>query len=149
MGYVFMFLGLASFSLLGIFAKIADLKRCRPSALYVLLFGWAALLAWLACLGARQGVAAIPAKVAWIALPFGLAGALAGIAFQTGIRYGKLATSWLIINLSAAIPTLGSVFIYREPVRPLKVVALCLIGVSILLLWKDKLEDERRAAGGA
>lgn len=148
MGYVFMFLGLGSFSLLGIFAKIADLKRCRPSALYLLLFGWAALLAWLACLGARQGVAGIPPKVAWIALPFGLAGALAGIAFQTGIRYGKIATSWLIINLSAAIPTLGSVFVYREPVRPLKVVALCLIAVSILLLWKDKLEDERQAAGG-
>lgn len=148
MGYVFMFLGLASFSLLGIFAKIADLKRCRPSALYVLLFGWAALFAWLACLGARQQVAAIPAKVVWVAIGFGLCGALAGIAFQTGIRYGKIATSWLIINLSAAIPTLGSIFLYREPVRPLKVAALCLIAISILLLWKDKLEDERRVASG-
>ncbi len=148
MGYAFMFLGLGSFSLLGIFAKVADLKRCRPSALYVLLFGWAALLALLACLASEGGVTRIPPKVVWIAVPFGLSGALAGIAFQTGIRYGKIATSWLMINLSAALPTLGSIFLYREPVKPLKVVALCLIAASILLLWKDKLEDERRAARG-
>jgi len=50
----------------------------------------------------------------------------------------------LIINLSAAIPTLGSVFIYHESVGLRKVVALCLIAVSVLLLWKDKLEDARR-----
>jgi drug/metabolite transporter (DMT)-like permease len=144
MGYVFMFLGLTSFSLLGISAKIADRKRCRPSALYTLLFVWAAAFACLAWLGAGPVGMGIPLKVVWLAIPFGFAGALAGIAFQTGIRYGKISTSWLIINLSAAIPTLGSIFLYREPVRPVKVVALGLIAASILLLWKDKLEDERR-----
>jgi drug/metabolite transporter (DMT)-like permease len=145
MGYVYMFLGLGSFSMLGVFAKIADIERCRPSALYVLLFCWACALSWFASLVSGQPVGAAPAKVIWLGLPFGVAGALAGLAFQTGIRYGgKISTSWLIINLSAAIPTLASVFIYREPVKPLKIVALCLIAVSVFLLWKDKLEDERK-----
>lgn len=145
MGYLWMFLGLGSFSMLGVFAKIADVKRCRPTALYVLLFGWACALAWFAALASRQAVVGAPASVAWVALPFGLAGATAGVAFQTGLRYGKIATSWLIINLSAAIPTLGSIFIYKEPVRPLKLIALCLIVASVLLLWRDKVEDERKA----
>jgi drug/metabolite transporter (DMT)-like permease len=144
MGYLFMFLGLASFSLLGVFAKIADMKKCRPSALYALLFCWACLFALAVSSAAGQPVTAAPGKLAAIALPFGLAGAVAGVAFQAGLRYGKISTSWLVINLSAAIPTLGSIFLYHEPVRPLKVVALCLIVVSVLLLWKDRLEDERR-----
>ncbi|MCW5983103.1 MAG: hypothetical protein KIT09_33750 [Bryobacteraceae bacterium] len=145
MGYVWMFLGLGSFSMLGVFAKIADIKQCRPGTLYLLLFFWACAQSWLACLASGQTVAGAPAKVIWIALPFGVAGALAGVAFQTGIRYGKISTSWLIINLSAGIPTLGSIFIYGEPVKPIKVGALCLVVASVLLLWKDKLEDERKA----
>jgi hypothetical protein len=32
-GYLYLVTGLLSFSLLGIFAKIADLKRYRPAAL--------------------------------------------------------------------------------------------------------------------
>lgn len=141
-----MFAALGAFSFLGIFSKIADLKNCRPGAIYTLLFLWSCLLALLAALASHQPLARTPGLVVWVALPFGVCAALAGLAFQTGIRYGKIATSWLTINLSAAIPTLGSILVYREPVSGRKILALCLIAGSVLLLWKDKLEDQRGAA---
>jgi drug/metabolite transporter (DMT)-like permease len=140
-----MFAALAAFSLLGIFAKIADLRNCRPASLYMLLFVCASLLAAGAALAANQPLRRTPGLVVWVALPFGVCAALAGLAFQTGIRYGEIATSWLIINLSAAIPTLGSILLYREPVSARKIVALLLMAASVLLLWKDKLEDQRKA----
>jgi len=86
-----------------------------------------------------------PATVIGIALPFGAFAALAGVAFQTGIRYGKLATSWLIINFSAAVPAVASILIYRERISGRHALALALMAGSIVLLWKDKKEDERRA----
>lgn len=87
----------------------------------------------------------MPAIVFGVALPFGALGALAGVALQAGIRYGKLATSWLIINLSAAVPTIGSVLFYRESISGRHVLALCLMVVSVFLLWKDKQEGQRKA----
>jgi hypothetical protein len=50
----------------------------------------------------------------------------------------------LIINLSAAIPAIGSVVLYHEPGNVRKVGVLVLATVAILLLWKDKQEDEKR-----
>ena len=35
--------------------------------------------------------------------------------FQRGLRYGRIATSWLLINLSSAVPTALSVIVYHEP----------------------------------
>ncbi len=144
-GYIYLAAGLASFSLLGIFAKIADLKRCRPTALYVIMCFSAAAISAAAGLASGRSVLHVPGVVVWIAIPFGALGALAGVAFQAGIRYGKLATSWLIINLSAAVPTIGSVVFYHEKISTRHILALCLMVVSVALLWKDKQEDERKA----
>lgn len=145
-GYLYLAAGLLSFSLLGIFAKIADLKRCRPAALYVMMCFAASVLAGASALSSVHTIAQTPFIVAGIALPFGALGALAGVALQAGIRYGKLATSWLIINLSAAVPTIGSVLVYRERISGRHVLALLLMTASVFLLWKDKEEDERKAA---
>jgi drug/metabolite transporter (DMT)-like permease len=144
-GYVYLAAGLASFSLLGICAKIGDLKRCRPTSLYVVMCFAAALISIVGVAGSGQTFSHVPAFVTAIAIPFGALGALAGVALQAGIRYGKLATSWLIINLSAAVPTLGSVLIYHEKISARRVVALCLMVVSVLLLWKDRQADEGKA----
>jgi len=144
-GYIYLLLGLGSFSLLGVFSKIADLKRCRPTALWVMLGFWAAGMSLLAARLFGPPLARTPATVIQIALPFGAVAAVAGVAFQTGIRYGKLATSWLIINFSAAVPTLASILIYRERIHARHALALALMGISVLLLWKDRQEDERQA----
>ena len=144
-GYIYLAAGLGSFSLLGIFAKIADLKRCRPTTLYVAICFSAALFSAVAVLASGQSFSRMPAVVVGIALPFGALAALAGIAFQAGIRYGKLATSWLIINLSAAVPTIGSVLIYHEKMSIRHAAALCFMAISVVLLWKVKQDDERKA----
>jgi drug/metabolite transporter (DMT)-like permease len=79
-------------------------------------------------------------------VPFGIMNAIGGIVFMAGVRFGKISTSWLIINLSAAIPALGSVVLYHEPVNAKKMAVLALAAVAVLLLWKDKQEDEKRQA---
>ena len=134
--------GLLSFSALGVFFKIADTKRCRPSAINMLLYAWSVLIAATLTFG-QTGSAAAPPSVLAIALPFGMAASVAILALQAGIRYGNISTSWLAINLSAFVPTLGSILVYHEPVSAAKVIALLLIPISMLLLWKDKLMTER------
>lgn len=145
-GYLYLAAGLLSFSFLGICAKIADLKRCKPAALYLMMCVSATVMAAVSAFLTNNQTVHTPGVVIGIALPFGALGALAGVALQAGIRYGKLATSWLIINLSAAVPTLGSVLIYHESISGRRVIALVLMALSVVLLWKDKQEDERRAA---
>ena len=143
-GYVYMLLALGSFSLLGIFHKVADVKKCRPSAITALLYTWSFLFVAAFILFSKRGNLQIPSTVGWIAIPFGISAAIALLAFQAGIRFGKISTSWLIINLSAGIPTVGSILIYREPVGLQKSTALVLIVISIVFLWKDKQIEDRR-----
>jgi len=144
MKQLYMFLALFSFSLLGVLHKLADVKRCRPAAVNALLYAWSVCFI-LVLVTLRPGFGpAAPSSVAGIALPFGICASIAILAFQAGIKYGSIATSWLAINLSAGIPTVASVVIYDEPVLPGTAVALCLIPVSMFLLWKDKTDEEKR-----
>ena len=145
LGYLYILLSLTSFGLIGIFAKIADTKRCRPSAVYTLVYAWALVFSALLVVVARGANFRVPPEVYWIALPFGVMSALGGIVFMAGIHYGKISTSWLIINLSAAIPAAGSLLLYHEPVSPRKVAVLLLAATSVFLLWKDKQAEEARA----
>jgi hypothetical protein len=140
-----MLLALASFSALGIFHKLADVRKCRPSALTALLYGWSLVFVFLMVTVIQHSSPAAPGRVAVVALPFGISAAAAILAFQAGIRHGNIATSWLAINLSSGIPTLGSILLYGESVRPAKAAALLMIPVAMLLLWKDKQQEEQRA----
>ena len=95
----------------------------------------------------RGGEFHVPTAVYAIALPFGIMNAIGGIVFMAGVRFGKISTSWLIINLSAAIPAVGSVVLYHEPVNARKLGVLALAALAVLLLWKDKQEDEKKRTG--
>lgn len=86
----------------------------------------------------------IPLPAFYVAIICGVIALGALWAFQEGIKHGKIATSWLIINLSSAIPTIGSVLIYHEPLNLKKIAVVVLIFVAIILVWKDGLEDLRR-----
>jgi drug/metabolite transporter (DMT)-like permease len=142
-GYLYALLGLLSFGALGIFHKLADVKHCRPSAVSVLLYAWSlVLLIGLVTLVRHQPVSA-PTTVIGVAVPFGIAASIAILALQTALPYGNIATSWLAINLSAGVPTVASILIYHEPVSAKKGIALVLIVISIVLLWKDKTLMER------
>ncbi len=144
LGYLYMFLSLTCFGMIGIVAKFADTRGCKPSAVYTLAYAWSLIFGVLFVVLFRGADFYVPAVVYAIALPFGVASAIGGIAFMAGIRYGKISTSWLIINLSAAIPAIGSVILYHEPVNPRKIAVLILAAVSVLLLWKDKQDDEAK-----
>src|SRR5438874_6112730 len=144
-GYLFMIAGLLCFSTLGVFHKIADVKQCRPAAVNALIYLWSLLFAiGVATLISGRSLA-VPISVAWLAIPFGVSASVAILAFQAGIRHGDIATSWLAINLSSGVPTVASILIYHEPVGWKRAIALCLIPVSMALLWKDKRDAEGRS----
>ena len=140
-----MIAALVCYGMLGVFAKVADDRGCRPRSLYMLLFFWACFLVCGFVVFFEHAHFAVPIKVYWIALPFGIVSAVAGLAFQTGIHYGKISTSWLIINLSAIVPAVLSIVIYHERLTLRIVVVLLLTGLSIYLLWQDKKVEGRRA----
>lgn len=142
--YFFMIAALVCYGMLGVFAKAADDRGCRPCSLYMLLFFWACFLVCGFVVFSAHGHFAVPFKVYRIALPFGIVAAVAGLAFQTGIHYGKISTSWLIINLSAIVPAILSIVIYHERLTLRIVVVLLLTGLSIYLLWQDKKAEERQ-----
>ena len=68
--------------------------------------------------------------------------------FQRGLRYGRIATSWLLINLSAGVPTVLSVVVYHESLSLRKTLVLLLIVLSLALLWWDRKQDMDKAQTG-
>ena len=107
---------------IGIFAKFADLRGCKPGTVYTpLAYGWCVLFGTLFVL-LRRADFDVPIAVYVIALPFGVASVIGGIVFLAGVRFQeKISTSWLIINLSAAIPAVGSIVFYHEHVSPQRI----------------------------
>jgi EamA domain-containing membrane protein RarD len=141
-GYVYALLGLLSFGALGILHKMGDTWKCAPSAVNALLYAWSCVFLVVGMVAGHVAFAA-PAAVSTIALPFGVSASVAILAFQAGIRHGDIATSWLAINLSSGVPTVASILIYHEALDWKRTVALCLIPISMALLWKDKREAEK------
>lgn len=142
-GYLFMIAGLLSFSTLGVFHKIADVKHCRPAAVNALIYTWSLLFALGVVMLFQGRSPAAPVSVVAIAIPFGIFASIAILAFQAGIRHGDIATSWLAINLSSGIPTVASILLYGESLTTRKTIALLLIPVSMALLWMDKRRKEQ------
>ena len=151
LGHLFLGMALVALGMIGIFHKIADQYRCRPRAISVSIFFWAGLftVVYLIATGKTALVSETPGKLYLVAGVCGFLAAAAILAFQAGLRYGKgkIATSWVVINLSTALPTILSIVIYKEAVSPGKIVGLILVVVAVLLLWKDKQIDEAAEAG--
>jgi drug/metabolite transporter (DMT)-like permease len=145
-GYALAFVSLLSFGLLGICHKYSEQKGCRPDPLscMLVLFGFIGMNGVVL---ARDGYET-PMKVFLVAIIFGAISGLALWTFQLGIRYGKIATSWLLINLSAAIPTIASILIYHEAVNWQKAATLCLVVAAVFFVWLDR-KDGLEADGDA
>jgi len=147
--YIFLLLGLLSFAAMGIIHKIGDRRHAQPLpiALYALVaagvlssvrvVGTHALSSGSLSSGSLSSAFALP-PILLIALPFGAAAGLSLWFFQRGLRYGSIATSWLLINLSAGLPAVLSVLVYREALGWKKVLVLGLIVLALLLLWWDR-----------
>ena len=146
-GTVFVVVALLSLAGLGVTHKVADFRRCKPDSVNVMLFFWAAVMFWgYACFHKSlfQDFSFFPPFTTKAVIWAVACGALASIAiltFQTGIRYGRISTSWLVVNLSTALPAVLSLVIYREWRQGIgwqQPVALVLVMVSVILLWRDK-----------
>ena len=146
LAYVYMIAGLLSFSLLGVFHKVADVKQCRPAAVNALIYGWSLLFSIITVAVIQGAALSAPSGVVWTGIPFGICASVAVLAFQAGIRHGDIATSWLAINLSSGIPTVASILIYGEPLTTRKTIALLMIPVSMSLIWVDKRRSDRARA---
>jgi drug/metabolite transporter (DMT)-like permease len=145
MSYIYLIMAVVSLGLLGVFHKVADHRRCKPEAINFVLFlaaaiGMFAVSTWR--FGA-ESVLHVPA-VAWVtALVCGFLAAFATLNFQHGIRLGKISTSWLVINLSTALPTVLSIVIYHESVSPRRALGLALAVVALVILWLERAQEER------
>lgn len=145
MGYLFACLAMLAFGMLGILSKLSDRRNCSPLATTVSLFAVSTAITGLAILLGKKASFAAPGSVIGVALGFGIVTVLSSWVFLYGIRFGKITTSWVIINLSAIVPALASTLIYGEKVSPKRLVLLLLVIGAVLLLWKD-MRDERRAS---
>jgi drug/metabolite transporter (DMT)-like permease len=142
----FLVVGLLSFAAMGVIHKIGDRLEAEalPIALYAVVT--AGLLSAVVAVSTHTLSAHhLPQPILLIALPFGASAGLALWFFQKGLRYGRIATSWLMINLSAGIPTVLSIVVYREAIGWKKASALLLILAALLLLWWDRRVDSNRS----
>jgi drug/metabolite transporter (DMT)-like permease len=146
LGYFLLFLGLLAFGMLGIFHKVADHPKCRPKMIALILLFWGGILTTLyTALFNSQGLV-FPPRVLVIGGLGGTIAALALFVFQTGLKHGKISTSWLLINLATSIPILLSIFLYGERLNWGKAVGILLVLAAVLMMWQDKRIDLRQTA---
>jgi drug/metabolite transporter (DMT)-like permease len=143
-GYAYAVVAMVSLGCLGLLSKLAERRGCSPLATTTAVFAAATIMMALQ-VAVLRGAGFTPGRqVVLIALAFGTVSVLASWLFLYGIRFGKITTSWVLINLSAAVPTVASTLLYREPMGWRKLAALLLAAVAILLLWKD-MEAETKS----
>jgi len=145
MSLSFCFLGAISFGLLGSVLKAAERRKANAAGLVVSAYAWPALL-MLARTLFLQPSGHVPTKVYVIAVIFGICAAVASLAFQVSISIGKVTVGWLMMNLSAGVPVVVSVWMYHENLTLLKVVALGLVLVSIFFLFWGQVIEKRAIA---
>lgn len=143
-GYPFLGLAMLSFGIMGVLHKVADHRRCHPTAITGLLFLWAGMAMSVICLGARGARLSfqMPLWICGLALVFGTFAGLSILNFQHGVRFGRISTSWLIMNLSTALPVILSILIYRETIRWKRALGLTLAVAALLLLWLDRTREQ-------
>lgn len=144
MGLLFCALSAISFGLLACASKAAEQRHCAASALVVSLFGWATLAMFGRTAALGSGFR-IPFKVVPVAVGFGICAAVAYLAFQVSIKIGKVTVGWLMMNLSAGVPAVVSIWVYAEKLTLIKIVAFGLGVASIFCLFLGQRVDERKA----
>src|SRR6478672_3772426 len=140
-GYAFLIAAIVAFGTLGIFHKVADHPDCRPKMTALLLHFWGGVLSVIYISVADHHGFHFPRAVVLIGSCTGLIAALTLFIFQTGLKFGKISTSWLIINLTTAVPILISIVVFHEKLSASKGVGVLLVFAAIVMLWLDKRAD--------
>ncbi len=139
--------GALSFGLLASVSKVAERRKCDTSTLIVWIFGWASLFMFGESL-TLPGKIHITWPVIALAIVLGICAAVAYFAFQTSITSGKVTVGWLMMNLSAGVPAIVSIWIYREKLTLLKSIAFVLAFVSLLCLFQGHRLEARASIRG-
>jgi drug/metabolite transporter (DMT)-like permease len=139
-GYLFALVSMVSIGAIGLLSKLSDRKGCSPLTTTLVAFGGATLIMAFHVGLFKQANFFPPRKILGMAVFFGMLAVLAFWVFLYGLRFGKISTSWVFMNLSAVVPAVLSTVIYKEKVGFRKLVVVSLVIVSILLLWKDMKE---------
>ncbi len=144
-GHVFLMLAVVSFGLLGVMHKVAGHRGCRPEGANLMLFFGATVLIFGVAVWHNGWAKALDVPLAgWqVATGCGVLSSLAILNFQHGVRFGKISTSWLIINLSTALPTVLSILIYREAVSLRRALGLALAAMALFILWLERAREEK------
>jgi drug/metabolite transporter (DMT)-like permease len=144
-GYMMLLGSLLGFALLGIFHKVADHPDCRPGVIALALFFWAGVLTTAYTFLYQPTGLHFPARVLSIGGAGGGCAALAIFTFQTGLKFGKISTSWLVLNLSMSVPILLSIIFFGEKLNWIKFCGVAFVASAIVLMWHDKKLDLKRA----
>ena len=148
-GYIFLLTAIIAFGSLGIFHKVADHPDCRPKMTALLLHFWGGVLALIYTSTLDVHGLKFPNAVLLIGGCTGVIASLTLFIFQTGLKYGKISTSWLIINLTTAVPILISILVFGERLNPSKGIGVVLVFGAIVMLWLDKRADLKAEVAGA
>lgn len=134
-----------SFGLLACVSKVAERKKCDASALVASATGCAAIMMLLRSV-TLQSSNHLPIKAILIAILFGVCGAVAYFAFQKSIEIGKVVVGWLMMNLSAGVPAVVSILVYKEKLTALRILAFALAILAVLLLLWGRIIEQRLVA---
>jgi drug/metabolite transporter (DMT)-like permease len=141
LGYLFAVLAMLSIGMTGILSKLSDRYNCTPLNTSLIVFGGSSVLMGLYVSLVQRASLLPPAVVSETGLVFGVIAILAFAIFLYGLQFGKLTSSWIFLNLSAIVPAVLSILIYREAVTLTKILVLGMVVASIVLLWKDKQRE--------
>jgi drug/metabolite transporter (DMT)-like permease len=140
-GYFFLLGSLVGFGGLGIFHKVADHPNCRPRLIALSLLFWACVLTFTYTWLFEPKGLRFPPRVLVIGAAGGLFASSALFVFQTGLKYGKISTSWLVLNLSMSLPVMISLCFFNEKINWIKGAGIAFVLCAIVMLWRDKKID--------
>lgn len=144
-GILICVLGALSFGMLAVVSKVAERKRCSSAPLVTWAFAWAALFMF-AETAVEHEKAPMTWSVAGLAIVLGICAAVAYFAFQISISRGKVTVGWLMMNLSAGVPAVVSIWIYGENFSTTKAIAFVLAFISVICLFQgNRLEAQASA----
>jgi drug/metabolite transporter (DMT)-like permease len=141
--YIYLFLALFMGGIMGVLTKVSEVNKCNPTVTTTALFFWGAGLLAVQTIWVESASLAVPGFVSVTGIIFGLLAGIAFVAFLSGIKYGKIATSWLVTSLSPIVPAVVSFVVYKEPMVATKAISLLLILVALMFLFIDKREEEK------
>jgi drug/metabolite transporter (DMT)-like permease len=143
-GYIYLLIALICFAGIGILHKVGDRLQCQPLAIVSITMAAGCIIS-LFKVCSEEHEQAITKDVVIVSIIFGICAAIALWAFQVGIKYGHLATSWLILNMSVAITTSLSVIMYDERISINKGIGLLSMFAAVILLWIDRVHSEKQS----